>query len=129
MMSIENVQAEGNQAGPISTKTIILWGPDGLLTWYMNYLLDGQSNWKVIRLFDEMDATQLLDEIEKLRPSVVIIYQEQDYRPTQLSQQILTEYPTLKVITVNLENNFLEIQNQQRIRIRDLSDFLTILES
>jgi hypothetical protein len=129
MMSIENVQTEGNQAGPISTKTIILWGPDGLLTWYMNYLLDGQSNWKVIRLFDEMGATQLLVEIEKLHPSVVIIYQEQDYRPTHLSQQILTKFPTLKVITVNLENNFLEVQNQQRIRIRDLSDFLTILES
>ncbi len=129
MMRVENLQAKDRQTDPNSTRTIILWGPDGLLTWYMNYLLGGKSNCQVIRLYDEVDTTRLLHEIEKLHPNIVIVYQEQEQATTILPRQILAVRPEVKVITVNLENNFLEVQNQQKIRIRTLADFLAVIES
>lgn len=125
--AIEQIGFKVTDFKPSDVKTIILWGADSLLTWYLNNLLDVREDWQVTRITSEVQGDFPFCELERLRPDVVLICGPHD-RHCLLPAKLLEAYPKLKVLTINLENNFVEINDCEKIEIDELSDFLSILE-
>lgn len=109
-------------------RTVILWGREDLLGRAVELLLTNRKKWEVIRISDNNRLDTLFQEVERVDPNVVIIYQGDCASDTQIPAQLLQGRPGLKVITVSLENNSMEVYNKQKVLIKDVSDLLSVLE-
>ncbi len=64
----------------------------------------------------------------QVKPDVVIICQEDCAGDMPLSMQLLQGRPGLKVITVSLENNSVEVYNKQKVWVNEVADLLSVVE-
>jgi hypothetical protein len=48
--------------------------------------------------------------------------------PAFIPMQLIKDIPSLRVITVNLENNSMEVFSKQKILVKDVTDLMTIFE-
>ncbi len=110
------------------TKTVILWGREDLLGRGVEFFLNSRSEWEVIRISDKQGADFLTQEVERLKPDVVIIYQGNCNGDMPVPMHLLEGRPQLKVITVSLENNSVEIYNKQKVWLKEVGDLLSVVE-
>ncbi len=128
-MNIAFGEMRENEPMMQKTKTVILWGREDTLGKGVGIFLNARKGWEVIRITEEQDARFLLQEVERVNPNVVIIYQGDYASETGVPAQLVTSHPGLKVITVSLENNSIEVYNKQKILVKDVSDLLSVVES
>lgn len=108
------------------SKTAIVWGPNDLLGWTVDFFLSARKDWLVINLSNErggMDA--LIQEVENAHPDAVIVYQQTCDKSIYLPAQLLHNYPGLIVVSVNPDNNSMEIYNKKHIQIEEIADFIS----
>ncbi len=110
------------------TKTVILWGREDLLGRGVEFFLNTRSEWEVIRVSDKQGVDFLTQEVERVKPDVVIIYQGNCAGDVPVPMQLLQARPGLKVITVSLENNSVEVYSKQKVWLKEVSDLLTVVE-
>ncbi len=113
----------------LKTNTVIVCGRDDVLRRAIELFISKTPGWEVITIQDAQVSGEVLQLVEKFRPKVVIIH-EGDIRPsaedeTSLPVLLIQKYPGLKVITISLENNELEVFNMQKVRIREIDDLLS----
>lgn len=126
MTDIEKIESESTGPQWPETKTIILWGQDDLLSWAVNLLLLKYRGWTVIRVSNEDGPEALVEVIEKAHPKAVIVY-ESDVMACPVTR-LLEDFPRLRLITINSNNNDTEVYNKQTIRIKEGSDLVSIIE-
>ena len=113
----------------ISPKTIVLWGRGDLLSSSVELFLSTQKGWHVINLPNDENPETLVKAVDELSPDVVIIHQQNGDGDLNLPANLLQRRPGLKVITVNLENNVLEIYSKQDITVKSASDLITAVKA
>ena len=118
-------------------KTAILWGQDDLLAQAMEIFLMNEESWEVIRIPSREGICALVEQVQNIRPNLVILYQVKfadDSDPfTKLLQEqpelkLIGEQPEMRVITVSLENNVMQVYSKHSITIRKVSDLLSVIE-
>lgn len=110
------------------TKTILLWGKDDLLSSSVEFFLTTEKTWKVIYIPIEEDLQILLQALEKINPNVVIIQLGDSLGNSNLPAILLQNHPGLKVISLSLNNNLLEVYSKQNILVRSGADLISVIE-
>ena len=90
-------------------------------------LLGREGGWKVVRVSDELDDVSLAQLIERVTPNVVIVHESTLSGNVRLLIKFIQDYPKLKIITIGLENNKIDIYNKKTICIKESSDLLTAI--
>jgi hypothetical protein len=111
------------------TKTVILWGREDSLGEGAEIFLTSRKEWEVIHITDQYDADFLCKEVKLLNPDVVIIHQGDCADSTDVPARLMKDCPNLKVITVSLENNSVEVYNKQSVLVKEVSDLLSIVDT
>lgn len=95
----------------------------------VEHLLVQKHEWRAIRISSEWDEETMALKLKGIFPDVLVVSEsvltDDGYRLIQ----IVEEYPKLKIITINLENNLIEIYHKQTLGINEASDLLEIIEA
>jgi polynucleotide 5'-kinase involved in rRNA processing len=128
-MDLKQLEAQPKAESAAKSKTVIVWGRNDLLGWAVDFFLSARKDWRVINLSNKRGLDGLFHEVEKARPDTVIVYQRDCARSAYLPAQLLQNYPDVTVITVNPDNNSMEVYNKKHIRIEEISDFISGVDS
>ena len=110
------------------SKTAILWGCNDLLAQAMEFFIQAEEQWQVVRLSTDTGVDDLVEQAEKLRPNVIILYADHCANDPKLIMQLIEKQPNLRIVTVSLEDNRMQVYCKQSIMVRKVSDLLSIIE-
>lgn len=110
-------------------KTILLWGRGDLLSSSVELFLTTQKGWHVFNLQNDENLETLIKTVDELSPEVVILHQWDRAGALNLPTNLLQGRPGLKVITVNPENNVLEVYSKQDILVKSASDLISVIKA
>ena len=113
----------------VKSKTIVLWGREDLLSSSVELFLTNQKGWEVISISNEESFNALLEAVDKMHPDVVIIHQGDRSTNSSLPMQLIQDYPGLRVITMSLQDNLMEVYSKQKILVKAASDLISVVES
>ena len=108
-------------------KKVVLWRRKDLLGDVMESFLNTQNDWDIINVTEDEPAKFFIEQVEKNKPDVVVIYEGAYVSITPLPALLMQACPTLRVITVNFENNSLEVFDKQKIQIEKASDLFSAM--
>jgi hypothetical protein len=131
-MSLTNLFAElkrqlDDDGIPSTARSAILWGREDLLGMAIESLLHTTCGWHVIKILGNHDAGLLAREVEKAKPKIVFITKGDSTDEFPLPLQLIQDFPELKIIVINPENNQVEVYQRQKIHIKEASDLLSII--
>ena len=112
----------------VKSKTILLWGREDLLSSSVELFLTDQKGWKVINISDEEKFEALIKAVDKVDPEVVIIHQGDHSNNSYPLMKLIQGHPGLRVITVSLKDNLMEVYSKQNILVRSGSDLISAVE-
>ena len=110
-------------------KTVILWGQEDVLTKAVETLLNTRHDWKVIRLSDALDEIALAQMVEEVTPDVLIVHEGIFDGNARLLIKFVQDYSRLKIITIGLDNNKMDIYNKRTVCIKESSDLLAAIKN
>jgi hypothetical protein len=113
----------------MKSKKVIVWGRDDLLNWIIKYFLTNRKDWEVVSLSNELGIDFLIQEVENINPDVVVVFQNKCVNSLRLLMQLIYARPSLTMITVNPENNAMEVYSKKQISVTEVSDLISIVES
>ena len=113
----------------MKSKTIVLWGREDLLSSSVELFLTAQKGWKVINISNEENFDALLLAVDKEHPDVVILQEGNRAGNSNLPIKLLQDHPGLKVITVSLNDNLMEVYSKQNILAQSASDLISVVEA
>ena len=111
------------------SKTIVLWGREDLLSSSVELFLTSQKGWKVISISNEENFEALILAVNKVRPDVVIIQQGDRSSNSYPLMKLIQNHPGLRVITVSLNNNLMEVYSKQDVLVKSASDLISMVET
>lgn len=109
-------------------KTIILWGHDDLLSSAVEHILKTHKDWEVVNISQEEDIEQLIQSLDTVYPDILIINKELGNDYAHFLVHALQEHPEIRIVTINFENNSMELFSKTKGWISEKSDFLMFLE-
>ncbi len=110
------------------SKKVIIWGHPDVLSWAVEHFLSARKDWDVASLSNKRGIDGLIYKIEKSQPNIVILYQRNCAKSGYLPAQLLLNYPGLTVITVNPDNNEMEVYVKKQVNIESVSDLISVVE-
>ena len=113
----------------VKSKTILLWGREDLLSSSVELFLTAQKGWKVINISDEEKFEALIKAVDKVDPEVVIIHQGDHSNNSYPLMKLIQDHPRLKVITVSLKDNLMEVYSKQNVIVKSASDLISVVEA
>lgn len=121
---IKDIDAE-----PAHTRKVILWGQDDLLSQAIGLFLESNMTWEVTRVSKDGNVDDLIEEIQLVKPEVVILCEDRIDEKSTLPSQLINASLCLKVISVGLESNLMQVHSKQNVILQGASDLLSIIES
>jgi hypothetical protein len=112
-----------------SSKIIVVWDGEDILSSSIGYILAAKKNWRVVNISNQEDLNAISLDVNTKTSEIVIIHQGHEINPADLPLQFLQDQPTFKLITINLENNMMEVFRKQRTMVRQADDLITVIES
>lgn len=128
-MNIKQPGLAPEAAAPSEERTVILWGQDDVLIRAVEDLLIPGNGWKVIRISDDWDDVALAHAMEQVTPDVLIVHEGVIASNMRLLIRFVQDYSRLKIITISLEDNQMEIYKKQTICIKEASDLLAAIRN
>lgn len=128
-MDFTKLTRQLNEAKMIATpRTAILWGREDVLGKAVEAILTADRNWQVIKVLGNPDVQALTREVELRKPEIIIINRGRcaDGFPAPL--HLIESFPELKIITVNPDNNVVEVYNKQKFCIEEVADLLSAID-
>ena len=110
-------------------KMVVVWGDQNILSSSIQYLLAGKDDWKVVSISCIEDFNSLILPVENHLSDIVIIHSGDQGDPSNLPLQLLEEHADIRVITISLENNVMNIYNKQSLLVKEASDLITVIEN
>lgn len=127
---IEMVETvEQTNPGTISSRKVILWGRVDVLAQAVGQFLKASMTWEVIRVPTEDGVENLVEEMRRVSPDVVILCQERKDDDAFLPILLIQEQLCPKVVTVELESNLIQVYSKQNVIVRGANDLLSIIDS
>lgn len=111
-----------------ASKTVILWGREDMLGRGVEIFLNARKEWEVIRISDKRSIEFLFQEVSRVNPDVVILYEGDYAKDALVPLQLMQSSPELMVITVSLENNSMEVFNKKKVWVKEVSDLLSVVD-
>ena len=111
------------------TRSILIWGNEDILSSSIELFLDANEKWNVVNLSNKDDLEALTMAVDATQPDIVIINHGYQNDLTNLPLQFLMDHPGIKVITLNLENNAMEVYSKQEILVKQASDLIAVIEN
>ena len=108
-------------------KTIVSWGREDLLSSSVELFLTAQKGWRVVSISNEEKFEALIMAVNKVHPDVVIIQQGEHPSNSYPLMKLIQDHPRLRVITVSLKDNLMEVYSKQDILIKSASDLITVV--
>jgi hypothetical protein len=128
-MDFTKLTRQLNEAKMIATpRTAILWGREDVLGKAVEAILTADMNWQVVKLFGDPDVGVLTQQVEKTNPEIIIIIQGRCKEDFPVPMHIIKDFPKLRVITINPDNNLVEVYNKQEICLEEVSDLLSVID-
>jgi hypothetical protein len=113
-----------------SPRKIVLWGQDDLLSQSITRLfLESNMTWDVIRVTRDGDVGDLIKEVERIKPEVVILCEDKADEKSTLPSLLINEQHCPKVVTVSLKSNLMQVYSKHNIILQGASELLSIVES
>jgi hypothetical protein len=109
-------------------KTAILWGQDDLLAEAIKILFKKEQGWQVFLIPPCSDLSSLVETVQKARPELVIICHSSVRDDSDPLLKLIQEQPELKVITVSLTDNAIQVYSKHTVTVRSVSDLLSLIE-
>jgi hypothetical protein len=110
----------------VSARRAIVWGRNDLLVQAVGSFLMGR-NWEITHVSGCQEVDVLLLETKRIHPEVVILCWEEPGE-SALAFRLIDEQACLKVITLGLDSNLMQVYSKQNVVLQEASDLLTILE-
>jgi len=110
-------------------KMVVVWGNENILSTSIQCLLANKTDWKVVSVSNLEDFESLIHHAENDLSDIVIIHQESLGESCLLPLQLLQDHSDLRVITISLENNVMDIYNKQSLLVKEASDLITVIEN
>ena len=127
MVNIETLWDQLRDMKNTLERTFILWGEDDVLMRAVEVLLTVRGEWLLIRIKEDLDDLSLAQMVEEVTPDVLIVHQSALEGSVRLLIKFVQDYSKLKIITIGLENNQMEIYNKKRVCIKEASDLLAAI--
>jgi hypothetical protein len=113
---------------PLTARKAIVWGQDDLLAQAIGLFLKS-TQWEVIRVPNDGAIENLIREMKRVNPEVVILCQYRVEEDAALAVRLIDEQPCLKVFTLGLDSNLMQVYSKQKIILQGASDLLSILNT
>jgi hypothetical protein len=110
----------------LSTRRAIIWGRNDLLVQAVGSFLKS-TGWDVIHTPSSEDVENLIGEIKRVNPEVVILCREKTDEAA-LALRLIDEKCGLRIITLGLDSNHIQIYSKQSVTLRGAADLLSIIE-
>lgn len=123
------IQPEKPDMKRVLTRKAILWGRDDLLSKAVSLFLEKSTTWNVVRMFNVSNIEKLIRKIEVVKPDVVILCQAQENSDGALPLRLINERFCPKVVTVNMENNLVQVYSKQDVIIQGAPDLMSVIEA
>jgi len=111
------------------SKTVVIWGREDILSSSVELFLTTIKGWNVVSISNEEGFDALILAVETIDPEVVILHQGEHTIPTHLPMQLLQDHPGIKVITINLENNSMEVYSKRKVWVKETADLISVMDS
>ncbi len=112
----------------MTSKMVLVWGQDDLLSWAVNFFLTSRKDWDVVSLSSERGIDFLIQEVETLNPDVVIVYQNKCVNTVRLLMQLLYTRPELTMLTVSTQENSIEVYSKKKVFVQEVSDLISVVD-
>ena len=110
-------------------KKIVVWGSEDILSSSIEFFLAAKEDWNVVSISNHEDLDALISAVETTQPDIVIINQACNADLTNLPLQLLQDHPAIKVITIGLENNVMDVYSKQKVLVKQAADLITVIEN
>lgn len=114
---------------PSLTRKAILWGPESLLADSVEYFLKTGADWDVVKISSESGIDHLIQQVRSIKPATIILCQETDTSDKDVLMHLDQAQFCLKVVTVSMESNVLQVYSKHKVIMRDVSDLLSVVET
>lgn len=111
------------------SKTVVLWGSEDILISSVESILTSNKEWRVVSISNKEGIDGLIQAVETTHANIVIMQQGEYGGPCMLPMQLIKDLPSLKVITVSLENNSMEVFSKQKILVKEVSDLISVFDN
>ena len=112
-----------------SPRKIILWGSEDLLSQAVDLFLQTSQSLNVIRLSSEIGVEKLMRETQRINPDVVVLCRDKADDDSSLPLRLINEQACLRVITVGLESNLMQVYSKHNVILQGASELLSIVDS
>ncbi len=112
----------------MKSRKVIVWGQDDLLSRAVNFFLAARKDWDVVSFSSERGIDFLIQQIEILKPDVVVVYQTKCVNSARMMMQLFYTRPELTMITVNPQENSMEVYNKKQVDVQEVSDLISVVE-
>ena len=112
-----------------SPRKIILWGRDDLLSQAVDFFLHTSQSWDVTRLSSDSGVEKLIQETQRVNPEVVVLCRDKVDEDASLPLRLINEQVCLRVVTVGLESNLMQVYSKHNVMLQGASELLSIVES
>jgi hypothetical protein len=109
-------------------RMILIWGREDILSASIEAYLADVPDCQVISITTQEDIQEFVLPEQFGIPDIVIINQTSTNQTADLPLRLLHCHPSIKVITIRLEDNLMEIYSKQNILVQQTSDLLGAIE-
>ncbi len=110
-------------------KKIVVWGSEDILSAYIEYFLAAKDDWNVVSISNHEAQESLMSAVDSMQPDFVIINQPCNADLTDLPLKLLQDHPAIKVITIGLENNVMDVYSLQQVFVKQAADLIKVIDN
>ena len=111
------------------SKMIVVWGDEDILSSAIEFFLASKADWKVVNISKKDNVNALIRAVKTSQPDIVILHGGKDDCVANLPLRLLQDHSAIKVITISLENNSMEVYTRQNIWVKQPSDLISVIEN
>jgi DNA-binding NarL/FixJ family response regulator len=128
-MAFTGLEIPPKDANMAKPNVAILWTREDLQGRAIQQLLITAKDWKIIKIYDETNSDLLVEDVERVNPAVVIIHLS-DYagRIMEMLNKLMMDHCEMKIIAISPDDNLVEVYNKQTVRIKEVSNLLSVIE-
>jgi len=119
-------KAKGTEV--VNTRKAIVWGRDDLLARVVNHVLGANKALDIVEVSSIEPEEKLFREVQRVKPDVVILCQEKIEDNPTLPLKLIWRRQTLRVISVDMVGNFVQVYSRCNAVLQNASDLLSIVE-
>ena len=112
----------------VNTRKAIVWGRDDLLARVVNHVLGANKSLDIVEVSSVDPEENLFGEIQRVKPDVVILCQEKIEDNPTLPLKLIWNCQTLRVISVDMVGNFVQVYSKYNVVLQNASDLLSVVE-